>query len=516
MKHSRPSSRSHTLGARRVGALACALFMAWSGAAAAQPAATQAGETQEAETRARPRNVILMISDGQGFNGWLATDYYVRGEAGAEPYMRARPNGTRPHVGAMATGSLQVLDANGAPTGRVEDARSVRRMPYDPVDRWADFGSVGLATDSAAASTVLHTGRRTANGRLGLAWDGETRLTSIAAIARKKGLAAGVVTSVQFAHATPAGAAAQVVGRNAYAEIAHQMLDGRLDVVMGAGHPLFDDNGRPVAADEVSDSAYDWAGGRDYFERLLADGRSPGGLAVIQTRADFERLAEAGPVRGAGAGRLLGLAPIRQTLQFNRAAGAAPVDTVPELSVMARGALNLLAGDPDGFFVMIEGGAVDWANHANNAERMIEEHAAFNRAVAEVIDWVETHSSWDETLLIVTADHETGMIWGPGAWTDANGDRVWNAGDTFHDYVLPVNNGRGQAPGVLYGSGGHTSELVPLFALGAGSSLFEGLSLRDERARALWGEAYGWDGGYVDNTAVFSVMNAIVAGTVVD
>lgn len=487
---------------RGLGALAGALLLAWSGA----------WDVAQAQEAPRPRNVILMISDGQGFNGWLATDYYVRGEAGTEPYMRARPDGATPYVGAMATGSLQVLNAEGAPTRNIADVRSVRRMGYDPVGRWNDFGSVREATDSAAASTVLHTGRRTANGRLGLAWDGETRLASIAAVARRRGMAAGAVSSVQFAHATPAGVGAQVRMRNQYGEIARQMLDGRLDVVMGAGHPLFDDDGRPVDADAVPDEAYEWVGGREHFERLLAEGRTSGGLTLIQDRVAFERLAQDGPLRGGEAGRVAGIVPVRQTLQFNRATGAAPIETVPDLATLSRAALNQLAGDPDGFFVMIEGGAVDWANHANDAERMLEEHADFNAAVAAVVEWVETHSSWDDTLLIVTADHETGMIWGPGAWTDVNNDRVFGAGDVFHDYVLPVNNGQGRAPDLVYGSGGHTSELVPLFALGVGSSLFDGFALRDERARALWGEAYGWDGGYVDNTAVFSVMHDVITG----
>jgi alkaline phosphatase len=471
------------------------------------------GLAQDAGVVQRPRNVILMIADGQGFNGWLATDYYVHGEAGVEPYMRPRPDGTRPHVGAVMTGSLQMFDGEGAETREASEARSVRRMPYDPTTRWAEFGSVREATDSAAASTVLHTGRRTTNTRLGLAWDGETRLTSIAALARSQGMATGAVTSVQFAHATPAGAGVQTGSRHDYDVVARQMLDGRLDVVMGAGHPLFDDDGRLVAADAVPSEAWAWAGGRDYFERLVAEGRSPGGLAMIQSRDDFERLADAGPSDAGRVEPLFGLVPVRQTLQFRRADGAAFLDSTPSLSVMAQGALNRLAASPQGFFVMIEGGAVDWANHANNAERMVQEHAAFNAAVNAVVAWVETHSSWDETLLIITADHETGMLWGPGAWTDVDGDGAWGEGDAFHDYVLPANNGQGETPGVIYGSPHHTSELVPLFAMGVGASMFEGMSLRDEGARQLWGEAYDWDGGYVDNTDVFLVMNAVITGT---
>lgn len=324
-------------------------------------------------------------------------------------------------------------------------------------------------------------------------------------------MATGVVTSVQFAHATPAGVAVQSSARSAYGDIARQMLDGRLDVVMGAGHPLRDDDGLEVAADAVQGEAWEWAGGRAYFEQVRTNGRTAGGLSFIENRADFEALAHS--AEGAPE-RVFGLAPVRRTLQMHRAAGegadtvsgAPVVQSSPDLDVMARGALNLLGRNPNGFFVMIEGGAVDWANEANLGERMIEEHAAFNRAVAAVVEWVETHSSWDETLLIITADHESGMIWGPDAWTDVNGDGRWSDGDRFNRFELPVNRGQGQVPQMLYGSGGHTSELVPLFALGAGSERFRQTEMRDEGARRLWGEAYGWSGGYVDNTAVFDVM----------
>jgi len=96
---------------------------------------------------------------------------------------------------------------------------------------------------------------------------------------------------------------------------------------------------------------------------------------------------------------------------------------------MSIGALNVLNQDPDGFFLMIEGGAVDWMGHANDMPRYIEDQVAFNLAVASVIDWVEENSSWDETLLIVTSDHECGGIWGEGTWTNGQGEAVAVARD---------------------------------------------------------------------------------------
>jgi alkaline phosphatase len=73
---------------------------------------------------------------------------------------------------------------------------------------------------------------------------------------------------------------------------------------------------------------------------------------------------------------------------------------------------------------MIEGGAVDWKNHANEIGAMVKEQAAFNDAVAPVKHWVEKDSSWQQTLVIVTSDHECGMLWGPGTYTDSDCGRA--------------------------------------------------------------------------------------------
>ena len=100
----------------------------------------------------------------------------------------------------------------------------------------------------------------------------------------------------------------------------------------------------------------------------------------------------------------------------DRAAGPFVVpytSSVPDLATMTRGALNVLDDDPDGLFLMVEGGAVDHAAHVGQSGRLIEEELAFDDAVDAVVAWVEARSSWSETLVIVTGDHETGYRWGP-------------------------------------------------------------------------------------------------------
>jgi alkaline phosphatase len=159
--------------------------------------------------------------------------------------------------------------------------------------------------------------------------------------------------------------------------------------------------------------------------------------------------------------------------------------------------------------------------HANNMPRFIEEQKDFDRAVKAVIDWVEENSSWEETLLIVTSDHETGGIWGAGTFRNGEGGPVAQKRteeqlerarfdpreDTFNEFRAVQNRGEGRLPGYQWASGNHTNELVPLWALGAGAEQFREFTRTDLKAAELWGRPYGWDGDYVDNTAVFHVMN---------
>ena len=142
---------------------------------------------------------------------------------------------------------------------------------------------------------------------------------------------------------------------------------------------------------------------------------------------------------------------------------------------MASAALNVLDNNEAGFFLMIEGGAVDWAASKNHSGRMIEEETAFNEAAATVCDWVEANSSLSETLVIVTSDHETGYLTG-------------SAG--IYDEV--VNNGQGQMPTMVWNSEGHTNQLVPVFAKGPGADLFQKYAVGADPVR----------GAYINNTDI--------------
>jgi alkaline phosphatase len=256
---------------------------------------------------------------------------------------------------------------------------------------------------------------------------------------------------------------------------------------MGAGNPDYDNNGQPAS------KTAQYVGGEATWNQLR-DGTTGQGWSLAESKSDFETYAVDAATCPP---RLIGVAQIHATLQERRSSGYPLNTNVPNLATMAKAAINVLAQDPDGFFLMIEGGAVDWANHDNKLDRMLEEMTDFNLAAEAVVSWIETFSSWSETLLIVTADHECGCLWGPGA-----------GAATFPGIV---NNGAGTLPGAVYYSGSHTNQLVPLYARGAGSDLFAAYVDGIDAAAAL---QWGFSGQYIDNTDIFSVMYAAATSPV--
>lgn len=408
-----------------------------------------------------PKNIILMISDGCGYNHIEAANLFQHGTPGAQIYEQF------PVKYGMSTYPI-----NG--------------IGYDPDSAWSHFDYVRRkATDSAASGTALATGVKTYNGAIGVD-SSKHKIMNIIEHAEKLGKATGVVTTVVFCHATPASFVAHNEKRSNYTEIARELiLESHVEVIMGAGHPYYDENGL-----QRSDTSYRYVGGKDVWTTLLssqagndADGDSIADpWRLIQNRIEFQQLME-----GATPKRVIGIPKVAKTLQQERSgdsnadAFVVPfIETLPTLEEMTRAALNILDNDPDGFFVMIEGGAIDWASHDNQFGRMIEEEIDFNHAVAAVVQWVETSSDWDETLVIVTADHETGYFTGPNSGKKDNGKSVWNP---------LTNRGKGIMPGMQWNSDGHTNSLVPFFAKGAGNEIFHQFADQTDSVR----------GRYLDN-----------------
>ena len=428
------------------------------------------GPAAAGPTKPMAENVIVMIADGWGFDHDVAGSYYAEGAAERRPWNRF------PTDLAMSTymGYDEGDDCHG--------------WGYNPTDAWADFNYVKECyTDSAAAATAMSTGVKTYNGAIGVDMD-EQPVPHVLELAEDMGKATGVITSVEWTHATPAGFAAHNVSRNNYAEIGQEMVyDSAVDVVMGAGHPWYDADGQY----KTTPNTFKYVGGEDTWNDLVAgtaggDANGDGAddpWVLIETRTEFQALAT-GPTPT----RVLGTAQVYQTLQKNRSGDgyADPyivplIESVPTLEEMTKAALNILDDDPDGFFLMIEGGAIDWASHGNESGRMIEEELDFAASVNAVVDWVQRNSNWGETLLVVTADHETGYLNGPGS------DPTW---------MPVVNNGAGVLPGMEWHSGDHTNSPVPFFAKGDAARMFKAYA--DE-----YDPVYG---KYLDNTEMANVL----------
>jgi len=384
-----------------------------------------------------PKNVIIMIGDGMGRSHIQIANYFLEGNDSVQTYEKFPVR----------------LYCSTYPGATNKDTKYTRY--YDSKTAWSDFEYLKMKpTDSAPAATAISTGRKTYDGSIGMSLD-TTRLVHFFDIARQKGRSTGVVTSVPLSHATPTGFVAHNVNRNNYAQIAQEMIDSKTDVIIGCGHPDFDDNGN-----RVDSSNFDYVGGPIYWNKLQNGYNS---WKLIQTKQEFESEANHPTSK-----KLFGVPQVRSTLQQRRKGSlqanpfAVPfIQTVPNLSTLSLAALNTLNQNSNGFCLMIEGGAIDWAAHANQSGRLVEEMDDFNKAVNTVVKWVEQNSNWDETLLIVTADHETGYITGPKE-KDNN------------PYTNPiVNNGKGKMPDFKWNLKSHTNSLIPFYAKGKYANIFK-------------------------------------------
>ncbi len=284
--------------------------------------------------------------------------------------------------------SIILMIGDGMGVGQIEAARWTLVGPNGDLimdkltvqDGWARTDELsGLTTDSAAAITAIATGHKTRNGYLSVDADGEP-LTTILEMAQAAGKAVGLVTSVPLAHATPAGFAAHNRDRNQYTTIAEDMHEAGVDVLLGGGAEHF----LPYR----TTCGCGWSGWRTDGRDLVAEAESVGYVFACDTQG----LAE---IDTSTVDRLLGLFADEEMHR--------PLS--PSLAEMTRVAIEILSRDPDGFFLMVEGGLIDWVCHDNDAEAAIELTIGFDAAVGIALEYVRVAG---DTLLVVTADHETG------------------------------------------------------------------------------------------------------------
>lgn len=442
--------------------------------------------------------IILMIGDGMGANHLQAANIFTNQTPDYETWKST-------WVSTYPTGG-----------------------DYDPQFAWVMFEYVkSNFTDSAAAATALYTGSKTDIGKISVNADGSQRLTAITDIARARGMAVGAVTTAPISDATPGAWIAHNDSRtNGYAILdealwgnpnttgdattssyggGHGITLPPINVLIGGGHPdWFTTNNHFVNATIVSKLKNEdtLPGSFHFVERIK--GSSDGGQRLL-TEAQQSNTTKLVGLFGGTNGDI--------EYRLSDGSGANPEN--PTLSEMARAALATLEKNPNGFILLIEGGTIDHASHANKMNEMLGEVIGFNEAVQEVENWVNDPnnvSNWENTLVIITADHETGYLTvAPGAFPDKSLGEISNT-TLFKEKTIAStqrraswedqNNNNEIDPGETvywaWNSSGHTNSLVPLFISGTRSKQLDQFIRGNDPIR----------GNYIDNTDVFLIMRS--------
>ena len=288
-------------------------------------------------------------------------------------------------------------------------------------------------TDSPAGGTALATGTRTRNGFLGV--DPDTiQLTSVLKKAQQMGKKTGIVVNTTLTEATPGAFYAGVPSRSMSYKIAEQFTQSGVDVAIGAGLSAFIN--RPDSVDMTAvliekgyDVYLDW--------RSVLNTNSEKFVGILEMSDVHRRNKSSKTASAADAGNL-------DTARFSE-----PVEYLGKASAKALEQLSKNA--PNGFFLMIESAIIDGYGHNNDSDGMIEEMKEFDTTLKILVDYVNKHP---ETLLVVTADHETG------------GTAVGYKGHA-------VNQPEGLK--MTFSTKGHSGTVVPIFAYGAGAEKFAGI-----------------------------------------
>lgn len=256
------------------------------------------------------------------------------------------------------------------------------------------FSATNGVTDSAAAGTALATGNKTQNGTIGMKQDLQTEVSSVAVWAKNKGCRVGVTTSVSVDHATPAAFYAHDPSRGSYYKIGTDLYKAGFDFY--AGSDFIDPNNKDNK-DGNSENLYTMAEKNGYtiargYKDYLKKCKKADKMILFQSEKASEK---------------------------DRTAIPYAIDRTKDdltLADITRSAINFLSKDlSKGFFLMVEGGKIDWACHSNDAATAFHEVADMDEAVKVAYEFYSQHPN--ETLIVVTADHETGgFVLGTGAY----------------------------------------------------------------------------------------------------
>lgn len=305
-------------------------------------------------------------------------------------------------------------------------------------------------TDSAAAGTALSTGNKTKNGRLGVSTDKKTNFTSISYKIHNAGYKVAITSTVGLNHATPAAFYANSDSRSRYYEIAKQVCKSDFEFFAGGG--FIDSEGKendmPSVYEEVEKCGYKIIEGMDEYKGMK---RKPGKAILLQNGG-------------------------REKTELPYAIDKKEGDMTQADLVSASIDFLYDQKHDNGFFIMSEGGKIDWAAHSNDTKAVVEEIISLSDAVAVAVDFYNAHP--DETLIVVTADHETGGL--TMGYKDGYNiffeklDAVTCSKDMMDDEEKEKADEIAKEARIGWTTSSHTGANVPVYAIGAGSELFSG------------------------------------------
>lgn len=343
---------------------------------------------------AEPKAVILMVPDGMGLSNVTIARTYLSGKKPGRLTLE-----TLPFIGYQSTHSRN-----------------------------------STVTDSAAAASAWACGEKFDNSAISCHDDDKdgkpdntrNNALTILEIAREQGKGTGIVGTCSVTHATLAAFGSHVHHRNCAGEILEDYLKIQPDVILG-GNASYNRNA-PCHGKERNSP--EWA------DNMMFENFPKAGYQVARTKEELAKTASA--IAEEGKGKLLGV--------FSDKGGMTPVfrkppdSPEPTLAEMTLSALKVLEKNEKGFFLLVEGSQIDWANHARNLNYQIGETLAFDAAVKVVKDWLreDVHRA-KNTMLIVAPDHETGgvIIEGPYGRRSEGGVTGENYKDGFGN---PVND----------------------------------------------------------------------------
>jgi alkaline phosphatase len=302
----------------------------------------------------------------------------------------------------------------------------------DSQPNYARFNHIGLIktsssrediTDSAAGATAFASGTKTYNGAIGVA-DDSTKVKNLVEIATLKNIKTGLVATSSIQHATPASFYAHVLNRGLYEDIAADLVVSDIDFFAGGGSQFF--NKRKDGKNLLKDLELKGFG---------IDTTALGAFANIKQYSKMGYLLAENHMDPVAKGR---------------------GNFLPKATELGIQFLNKEA-DTSNFFLMVEGSQIDWGGHANDAEYLISELIDFDDAIGKALDFAEKDGN---TLVIVTADHET------GGFTLASTQKTAEDGSTCSDYSEITGT---------FSTKGHSAALIPVFAYGPGAEMFSGV-----------------------------------------